>query len=358
MVPIKVFLVEDSAVALFLIKKMLKNHPEIEVVGTAADGVEALKLIPKTQPNVVCTDLHMPRMGGLELTQQIMAHDPRPILAISASVLQGEDPDNIFNLLQAGAVDVFPKPRGGVEAYSAGFEQDLVRRIRILSGVTVFKRKGGVAPGKTPSKPAQRELTPPCKFSEQVARVELIALGASTGGPVTLNSILSLLPATFPCPILCVQHISLGFLQGLVDWLDEQGTLRVKTAEQGEIPQPGTVYFPPEDRHLELDSGGRLTPTARPKINGHRPSVDVTFASVAAYYGPRALGMLLTGMGNDGAQGLLVMRQAGGVTVAQDEPSCVVYGMPKQAVERGAAEHVLSPERLVQSLIELDKGRK
>lgn len=169
-----------------------------------------------------------------------------------------------------------------------------------------------------------------------------MAIGASTGGPQALYTILKQLPANFPVPILCVQHISEGFLQGLVDWLAAECFLRVTIAQPGEFPKPGTVYFAPERQHLQLDTQGRLTTVSTPAVSGHRPSVTALFQAVATCYPRSAVGILLTGMGRDGADGLQAIAQAGGTTIAQDEQTCVVFGMPKEAIALGAAQHILA----------------
>lgn len=414
--PIRVLLVEDSPVALIVLKRMLSSSPEILVVGEARTGKEALALIPQLQPQVICTDLHMPQMDGLEFTQEVMANFPRPILVISASV-QAENTQNVFRLLQAGAVDVFPKPRGAIAANYESMRQELIGKIKILSGVAVFTlrrkksttepnaastftpakpplekgsaavrvRESTLVPQKQKNSPAENGLgmgdqgkanslltsracaiardstpnvpppnvPPPTAPSAQKSTGEasfflanspgrrVLAIGASTGGPQALHAILSQLPADLPVPVLCVQHISEGFLQGLVDWLGSESRLAVKIASAGEWPKAGTVYFPPERLHLELDSQGRFSYSSAPPMSGHRPSVTVTFNSVAKYYGKAAVGVLLTGMGRDGADGMQAIASVGGLTIAQDEKTCVVFGMPKEAIALGAVHHIL-----------------
>ncbi|HEY9738610.1 MAG TPA: CheB methylesterase domain-containing protein, partial [Trichocoleus sp.] len=174
----------------------------------------------------------------------------------------------------------------------------------------------------------------------------IIAIGASTGGPNALHTLLRALPLTLPVPVLCVQHISEGFLPGLIDWLRRECRLPIVIAQAGQIPQSGTVYFAPEDRHLEIDASGRLACTPPPPVDGHCPSATVLFKSVAAFYRRSSIGVLLTGMGRDGANGLLAIAQAGGLTLAQDEATCVVFGMPKEAIALGAAQHVLPVQKI------------
>ncbi|MGA9381772.1 MAG: CheB methylesterase domain-containing protein, partial [Phormidium sp.] len=245
-------------------------------------------------------------------------------------------------------------------------------KIKILSGVTVFtryRRNSNITHSvdRTPHTAAVNH--PPLKLETKTnipisrtsginfpshnhySKPKIVSIGASTGGPQALNNILSQLPINFPLPVLCVQHISEGFLQGLVDWLGSECQLPVKIAKFGEIPQPGVVYFPPEGRHLELDNFGKFLCTNSPPVSGHRPSVTVTFASVAKCYGAANIAVLLTGMGRDGADGMLAIAQAGGITIAQDEASSVVFGMPKEAIALGAAKHILPINQIATMLL-------
>lgn len=354
---IRVLLVEDSPVALMILKRLLSSASDIEVVGTARTGKQALGMLTRLNPQVICTDLHMPEMDGWEFTCEVMATFPRPILVISASV-QPEDTYNVFRALEAGAVDIFPKPISeNILDYEA-IKQELITKIRVLSGVSVFTRhrrqpsqtpptnqpvptQGGDA-AKFVSPSAAKAATPASTFSaSRATRTRIIGIGASTGGPQALQMILSQLPVGFPVPVVCVQHISEGFLLGLLDWLRVKCKLPIQIAPSGEFPQPGTIYFPPDRMHLELTKQGRFWYSTAPAVGGHRPSVDVTFQAIAAYYGSSAMGVLLTGMGADGAQGMKAIADAGGTTIAQDESSCVVFGMPKVAIALGGVQRVL-----------------
>jgi len=360
--PIRVLLVEDSPVALVILKRIFSSSPDIEVVGTARNGREALELIPKLQPQVVCTDIQMPQMNGLEFTEEVMINCPRPILVISASV-QPEDTQTIFQMLNAGAVDVFPKPRAqSIEEYES-LKQELIGKVKVLSGVTVFtrhRRNNSIAVKIDPKKVELESKKEPVFFPKLANNLpskslsnkpKIMAIGASTGGPQALLNILSQFPRNLPVPVICVQHISEGFLPGLVNWLVSECQLPVKIAKFGETPQPGVVYFPPEGRHLELDTLGRFICSISPPIAGHRPSVTVTFESVAKCYGAASIGVLLTGMGRDGADGMLAIHKAGGITIAQDEASSVVFGMPKEAIALGAAKYILPVNEIAAMLL-------
>ena len=242
---IRVLLVDDSPIALHIMQRLLSRSPDIQVAGTAADGREALDLLPALNPDVICTDLHMPVMDGLEFTRAVMNKYPRPVLVVSVSV--EPDSPNVFRMLEAGAVDVYSKPRAILEADQEKLARELASKIRILAGVHVFRRTGAEMHAATPT------LSPPPR-----APVRIVAIGASTGGPQALRTILSSLPGGFPVPVVCVQHIGSGFLSPMVAWLAETCSLPVRIAAQGDIPQAGEIYFAPEDVHLELDDNGRF----------------------------------------------------------------------------------------------------
>lgn len=340
---IKVLLVDDSLIALKVLERILSTSPDIRVVGTAKSGKEGIELIPELNPDVICTDLHMPVMDGYEFTKEVMARYPRPILVISVSVQEGSH--NIFKLLEAGAVDVFAKPRSGTESEFERVSHELISKVRMLSGVVVFHRppqKAGVPIVPRRGKP----------FLEGIGNVQIVAIGASAGGPQTLQMVLSQLPANYPLPVVCVQHIGEQFVDGFVKWLGSQCRMNVRIAQFGEFPQPGTVYFPKSATHLIVDTNGGFLYSTEPPYNGHRPSITVTFRAIAGYYKNGVIGILLTGMGTDGVEGMRAILQAGGITIAQDQKSSIVFGMPKAAIELGAAKYILSPEEIAGVLIQ------
>jgi len=351
---IKVLLVDDSPVAITVLKRMLSKSPEIEVVGTAGNGMEALKLIPKVNPDVICTDLHMPVMDGLEFTKEVMARHPLPILLVSVSASEGSL--SAFTVIEAGALDIFQKPRASFELDYEKIAPDLIMKIKILSGVRVFRRRrsdsaSGVGISDIKEFKSKIQILP---AGRQVAesKIRIIVIGASTGGPQALQTILTKLPPDFPLPIVCIQHINEGFLQGLVDWLSSLCMMKVEIAKAGVIPDPGTVYFPQEGTHLKIDSKGMFVLSTEPPFDGHRPSVTVTMRSAAKYYGNSVFGVLLTGMGKDGAEGLQDVKKAGGITIAQDEESSVVFGMPKQAIALGAAGYIIPLDEMAQTILD------
>ena len=341
---IRVLLVDDSPIARHILQRLLARAPDIQVVATAADGREALALLPTANPNVICTDMHMPGMDGLEFTRTLMATQPRPILVVSVSV--EPDSPNVFRLLEAGAVDVYPKPRAILDADQERLARDLASKIRIVAGVHVFRRS---APARALAPSALPPLPPH-------APLRLVVIGASTGGPQALRSILAALPAAFALPLVCVQHIGADFLGEMVKWLAEVCPLPVRVAVQGELPLGGQVYFAPGDAHLEFDARGRIALSDAAPCDGHRPSVSVTLRAAAQRFGGGTVGVLLTGMGRDGAAGMADVAAAGGVTIAQDEASSVVYGMPREAVALGAVRQVLPLEQIAPALAALANG--
>jgi two-component system chemotaxis response regulator CheB len=360
--PIRVLLVDDSRTTLVVLQRMLAAAPDIVVVGTAANGAEALEQVRRLDPAVVCTDLSMPVMDGVALTRAIMEHYPRPILVVSSNIPDGAPPaegEAAFEVLSAGAVDLFPKPGALPEASRERTAHELARKIRLVAGVKVVTRRR-----LEPAGVGERPTAPPRQTSGSVPtgiRVprspqpgsgppRILAIGASTGGPQAFQTLLTALPPDFPAPILCVQHISEGFLGGMVAWLNNQCALRVQTAVPGELPRPGTAYFPVENSHLRVDRAGRLLAERGDPVDGHRPSATALFRSIAEAYGPLAVGVLLTGMGADGAEGLARMRASGALTIAQDESTCTVFGMPREAILRGAAARVLPLPRIAEHL--------
>ncbi|MBF0178387.1 MAG: chemotaxis-specific protein-glutamate methyltransferase CheB [Magnetococcales bacterium] len=342
---ISVLLVDDSPIAVLVLKKMLAGFPDIEVLGAASNGEEALEMIPRLRPQVICTDLHMPKMDGLRFTREVMRLHPLPILVISVSVHQTQDDHNIFELLDAGAIDVFPKPRGGLEGYSRELALELANKIRVLSGVIPIRRHQRVKPRDTLA--PLSVVAPP----SQPRPPRLVVIGASTGGPMALLTILSELPRDFPLPVVCIQHISKGFLEEMVSWLNGNISMPVRIAASGETLNAGHVYFPMEEAHLTFHPAGRCQIGSCGLEELHCPSIDVVFESAASAFREAVVGVLLTGMGRDGAHGMRAIVDAGGDTIAQDEASCVIFGMPAQAIALGGAREVLPLTRIASALL-------
>jgi two-component system chemotaxis response regulator CheB len=349
----KVVLVEDSPVALEILQRLLNSSPDVDVVGTARNGVEGLEVITKTKPDVICTDFMMENMDGLEMTQRVMADDPRPILVIS-NFVQKKDVDNVFRLLQAGAADVFPKPSTDSPTDYEKLKSALVTKIKVLSNMKVTQKRPGQPHSAKPMTSGAFSGNQPL-MTNVSSRVKVITIGASTGALPAIQKIVCQLPANFPLPIICTVHVSTGVLSGLVNWLSGECPLRVKIAEVGESPAPGTVYFAPEKNDLELDDRGKFIYSDCPETNKHCPSITATFQSIARFYGKATAGVLLTGLGRDGAEGLQAIAQAGGITLAQDDKGGT-FGMVKEAMGLNAVQHVLGIEKIAPFLLKTISG--
>jgi two-component system, chemotaxis family, protein-glutamate methylesterase/glutaminase len=346
---IRVLVADDSLTVRRHLIEVLANAPGFTVVGEAANGKEAIALCQLHRPDVVTLDMAMPVMSGLAATEYIMAHCPTPILIVSSSVNRGEL-FKTYEALAAGAVDVLEKPRGdeGEGVWEQGFLATvrLVSRIRVI---THLRRRLDVTP-----QPVEVPTVAPAG-----GPITVIAIGASTGGPAALVEVLRAFPAQMQVTILVVLHIGAPFATGFAEWLDGQIRRPVRCAVNGErlVDLRGAVIMAVPERHLVIQ-GGRLRLSDDPPRHSCRPSIDVLFDSVAREIGPGAAACLLTGMGRDGADGLLKIRRAGGHTLAQDEATSVVYGMPREAALIGAAERVLGLSLLGPAMVQLVEARK
>ncbi len=340
---IKLLLVDDSPLAIHSLKKIFSQTEDITVVGTATNGKEALDLIPSLKPDVICTDYYMPVMNGLELTKEIMKRQPMPILILSA--FASKDEDLIFNVVNAGAIEVYPKSNQADVEKNKVYSRNLINKIKILAGVVAIKKRK-VEPALN-KKPLQ---TVPV---ERRNGIRVLAVGSSTGGPNVLETIFSKLPEKYPIPIVCAQHIGAEFLENFVKWLDTQCELNVCIAEDRGTPVPGNIYFPKKKHQLEIDSKGRFSHHPEQKEHLNCPSVNTLFLSMAKHYGESCMGVILTGIGSDGAQGMAEIAKEGGGTIAQKEGTCTVFGMPKEAMALTKIQFILSPEQIQEKLLSL-----
>ena len=333
---IRVLIVEDSPTVRLLLKALLESDPDIEVIGVAANGAEGVSMALALKPDLITMDIRMPIMDGFEATRRIMEEHATPIVVVSSSV---DDADLMitFNAIQAGALDVIEKPRGLAHHNADEIRDRLIRTVKLMAEVKVIHHYRPPSP-RSDALPTRVASSP----SFALRQALIVAIGASTGGPAALNTLFKGLPGNFPLPILVVQHMTAGFTAGLVAWLRVESRLPIKLAEHGERVSPGTIYFAPDSRHLEVASLGVLGLSQAPPVSHLRPSATVLFRSVAHCYGPAAIGVLLTGMGDDGAIGLQALHDGGSATIAQDELTSVVYGMPKAAVDLGAAGQILA----------------
>jgi two-component system chemotaxis response regulator CheB len=341
---IRVLLVDDSATMRGHLRESLSADPDLQVVGEAVDGGQAVELAGRLRPDVITMDMILPTMSGLVATEHIMAEHPTPILVVSSA--DRRELFSTYNALAAGAVDVLEKPRG--DATDADWGRRLCAAVRLVSRIRVITHPRARLDGRRPA-PESPPLPPH-------GPLRVVSVGASTGGPRALTDLLRSLPPRFRPPVLCVQHIAASepFAVAFSDWLAGQTGRDVSYARDWTPVESltGRVVLAPPDRHLSVRDGVLRVSDAPPR-HSCRPSVDVLFESVAGEYGSAAAGCLLTGMGRDGAEGLLRMRARGAVTFAQDEASCVVYGMPREAALLGAAGYVLPPDRIAARLAEL-----
>ncbi len=341
---IRVLVVDDSRVAQELLVHIFTSDPAIEVVGVVNNGEEALEAVQRLRPDVVTMDVHMPKLNGYEATRAIMETQPTPIVIVSAST-GVKSVASTFQAMEAGALAVLPRPPGPDHPRYEEDARALIQTVRLMSEIKLVRR----IPGLKPAPPPQAAW-PKLRAS---AAIHVVAIGASTGGPQVLHTILSGLPRDFGAPVLIVQHIALRFAAGFVEWLSGSSRFPVRIAAQGEPLLPGHGYLAPEGFHLGVGSGPRIELGEDPPDNGLRPSVHHLFRSVAEVFGSHAVGVLLTGMGRDGAEGLFELRQKGAITIAQNEASSVVFGMPGEAVKLGAATYVLPPEGITSLLATL-----
>jgi two-component system chemotaxis response regulator CheB len=345
---LRVIVVEDSPVARDLIVEILNGEEGITVVGAAKDGAEGVRMVRELRPDIVTMDVQMPHMDGYEATREIMIAQPTPIVIVSGSE-SSPDAEKSMNSLQAGALTVIGKPTAPTSADFQSSCSQLIDTVRTMSQVKVVRQRRSREPNPD-AKHSSRRL------AESASNARIVAIAASTGGPQALHEILSALPADFPIPIVCVQHISEGFTNGLVQWLDGAVGVRVQVAQPGEFASGGTVYVAPEDFHLEVAPDRTLVLTNDLPVGGFRPAASSLFESVARAYGEDAIAIILTGMGRDGVDGLKALKQCGAHIIAQNEESCVVYGMPRVAVEEGLVSAVLDPPAIAAAMCRAAAG--
>lgn len=336
---IRVLVVDDSLVMRRLLTDLLEKEAGITVIGTAKNGIEAVSKAAELQPSVITMDIEMPMMDGLTALQHIMAENPMPVVMLSA--MNKRQADIVIKALEMGAIDFIPKTSGTISLDIEKAGESIVARIREAAEIEVKCIKP-----KVPEKIVESD------FKMPPIRDRVVAIGASTGGPKALLEVISSLPRDLPAAVLIVQHMPEGFTQSLAERLNWQSSLEVKEAQDRDRVRPGLVFIAPGNRHMVIDGKHiRLTDGAR--VNHVRPSVDVLMESVAVHYGPNALGVLMTGMGQDGAAGIKAIKRRGGRTIAQDESSCAVFGMPKAAIELRSVDKVEPLDKIAQKIISM-----
>ncbi len=333
--PVRVLVVDDSPVARRVITSQLRRDRGIAVIGEAENGIEALKKVLELKPDLVTIDIQMPMMSGLVAIERIMELSPLPILVLTAL----EDAETAFSALARGALEVVEKPRLESPSYF------LAAKVKALAGVKV------VSPLRTKEKIAEAWANGTVKPARLVVSRGVVAIASSTGGPRALSMILSSLPADLGAPVLVAQHMSEGFTEGMVQWLNANSRLEVRIAMDGDAVMPGLVHISPSERNMSITRAGRIRLSERRPEDIYRPCCDVLLESVSRVYGSSSIGVILTGMGNDGVRGIASIREAGGYTIAQDENSSVVFGMARAAIERGFVSTILPLDGIAAELV-------
>ncbi|ENA1777793.1 chemotaxis response regulator protein-glutamate methylesterase [Yersinia ruckeri] len=336
---IRVLCVDDSALMRQLMTEIINSHPDMEMVATAPDPLVARDLIKKFNPQVLTLDVEMPRMDGLDFLEKLMRLRPMPVVMVSS--LTGKNSEITMRALELGAIDFVTKPQLGIREGMLAYSELIAEKIRTA------------AKARLPQRMTNNNAPVILSHTPLLSSEKLIAIGASTGGTEAIRTVLQLLPPTSPA-LLITQHMPPGFTRSFAERLNKLCQITVKEAEDGERVLPGHAYIAPGDRHLELARSGanyQVRIHDGPAVNRHRPSVDVLFRSVAQYAGRNAVGVILTGMGNDGAAGLLEMHRAGAYTIAQNEASCVVFGMPREAIAMGGTNEVLELNQISQRML-------
>lgn len=345
---IKVLVVEDSPSVREFLVYLFASDQEIQVIGTASNGEEALEAVKAKHPDVITMDLHMPKMDGYRATRAIMENFPTPIVIVTGSSSTDEISITL-SALEAGALAVMKRPMGIGHPDHAATARELIQTVKLMSEIKVVKRWA-----KHMAQPvaACESAAPKAPFPSPPPHpnMRLVAIGSSTGGPLVLQQILSRLPRNFPVPLIVVQHIADGFTEGFAEWLTAATGFPSMVATDGKMMESGHAYIAPNGYQTAVDAYGRIVLHKASPENGHCPSVSHLFRSIAAAYGPAAVGVLLTGMGKDGAAELGLMHEKGALTIAQDKESSVVHGMPGEAIRLGSATLVLSPENIASTL--------
>jgi two-component system chemotaxis response regulator CheB len=380
---IRVLIVDDSAFMCRVLQSIINADPEMQVVGVARDGREAIAEAEKLRPDVITMDINMPHVDGLQATEVIMSSNPRPILIVSSESREGAAPT--LRSLELGAIDFVPKPANAIDLDMASVRDELCRKLKVSAKVRVVRNAArslyvqaysgtpppepaqqpappaapvsastsGAAPAATPAAPSP-DSNPPMAGASAVKipenRFPVVCLAASTGGPATLMRLIPKFPPNFPGAVLLVQHIPGAFSSQFVEQLAEVSEIRVKEAEQGELMRAGTLYMCPGSHHLRVGATGRITLDDGPRISGYRPSADLTMETLAAFAGPMATAVVLTGMGTDGARGVTQVKAAGGYVIAQDEATSVIFGMPSEAIRTGVVDQVLPLDHIYRAI--------
>ena len=343
----RVLIVDDSSFMRKVLDEIIRADPKLEVVGQAKDGHEALALAASLQPDVITMDINMPRMDGIEATKQIMSDNPRPIVIVSSESREGAT--GALRALELGAIDFVPKPKSAIDLDMKNVSDELLRKLKMAAKVRVVRT--AARPFSTSPVSGTKPPAHVAKLAGSAdAPIPLVVIAASTGGPATLMRLMPRFPKDFAAAIVLVQHMPAAFTSQLSVQLAEVSQLRVKEAEANEPMRAGTCYVCPGSHHLKISAKGCLTLDDGPRVNGYRPCADVTFESAAAYGREHVVGVVLTGMGNDGALGVQSVKIKRGRVLAQDEASSVIFGMPAEAIRTGVVDQVVGIDEMYSAI--------
>jgi len=340
---IRVLVVDDSALVRAALRAIFEKDPDLTVVATATNGREAVDLVQRHRPDIVTMDVNMPVMSGYEAVEEIMAVCPTPIVMVTASPTK-QDREGVIKALSLGALDVLPKPDLSLLAEAGPAVRQVIDKVKLLSKARVLRHMAGLR------RLRDQQLAVQATEPEQWY---VVAIVSSTGGPAALAKILSALPGNLAASVVVVQHIAEGFTRMLVEWLSSVSSFDVGEGEPGRRLEPGMAAIAPFGRHMEVDANGRLRLMDSAPVHGCRPSGDVLFTSVSKTFGDRAVGVILTGMGKDGTEGAMAIRRHGGRTIVQHESSCAVFGMPKSAIDAGAADSIQLLDEIPNEIVQL-----
>jgi two-component system chemotaxis response regulator CheB len=359
----RVLVVDDSAFMRKVLQTIITADPQLEVCGEARDGRDAVTQTEVLKPDVISMDINMPHMDGLQATEIIMSSNPRPILIVSSESKEGAEVT--LKALELGAIDFVAKPSGGIDLDMSSVKEELCRKLKMAAKVRVVRTAtrsklqhevASSSPRVEPASRAEASKSGDNGLQEVRAAVNAAAKGAgkfpivvlasSTGGPATLMKFIPYFPKDFPGAVILVQHMPGNFTSQFSTQLAEASQIKVKEAEAGEIIVPGQLYVCPGSHHLRVSPTGRISLDDGPRVGGYRPCADLTFESTAEYAGPMTIGVILTGMGNDGSKGVQTIRSVGGHVIAQDESTAVIFGMPQEAIKTGAVDQVLPIENI------------
>lgn len=344
---VRVLIVEDSAFMRKVLHDIIAADPALEVAGQARDGREAVSLAESLQPDVITMDVNMPHLDGLGATELIMTQNPRPIVIVSSESRDGAA--STLRALELGAVDFVPKPTNGIDLDMQNVGQELTRKlkmaakVRVVRTATLSRLAGVAARGPIPHVVPSNGTAPPTLGA---GRFPVVVIAASTGGPATVMDVISRLPKDLPAAVVVVLHMPASFTHQYSVQLADVSALRVKDAENNELVQPGNIYVCPGSHHLRFAKGGRIALDGSDRIGGYRPCADVSLETAAEQFGPMTIAVILTGMGNDGAKGVKVVKDEGGYVIAQDEATSVIFGMPAEAIKTGVVDEVLPLEHV------------